>query len=242
MTVFKKGLLLFCLCLLLILSSCSESDHNQSKNETTLPAAFDASTTAYTASASTPDESTSVTESAVAPTEETTFNPFIHYVPESEWSGLETRAYDDRNYIDWGYIASHPEGTPDPKPYRPEDIVDSYDIYNVSASAEKTRYSLKEDNAVKIVLTYSAAGLSDRIPYDYYLNIDRWNGTEWERMLYVPKSLQTAVARSQYIKPGESITKSIVLSDVITKLTPGTYRAIAYFNYRPVYAEFELTE
>ena len=202
-------------------------------------------TSSHVISTADPIESTSAKETVSTQATETTFNPTIHYVPENEWSGLETKAYDGRSPAVWGYVASHPEGTPDPKPSRQGVASVSYDINNISARTEKEQYSLQNDATIIITASYAENGLFDEIYYDYHVNLDRWNGTEWERMLYVPDSLLTAFAHYQVIERGKTITKGIYLPAVVTKLVSGRYRAILYFgysDYQPVYAEFELTE
>lgn len=244
--ISKKLLVILCICLLLILISCSQTGHGQKTgNEIVSMSDTTSDTSSHVISTADPIDSTSAKETVPTQAPETTFNPTIHYVPENKWSGLETNAYDGRDPAVWGYVASHPEGTPDPKPSRQGVGSVSYDINNISARTEKEQYSLQNDATIIVTASYSENGLFDEIYYDYHANLERWNGTEWERMLYVPESLLLSFAHYQVIERGKTITKGIQLPSVVTKLVPGKYRAIlyfGYFDYHPVYAEFELTE
>ena len=166
-----------------------------------------------------------------------------YYVPQEEWVGLETRAYPELGAMAGAYIAAHPNGNPD---IPDSDEANAFMSY-VTASMDSSQYSLTMDNEIMITLSFLITENSrspyEKVSIDRRLNLDRWNGTAWERMLYYSSSLDSGAAKGPHVLyVGKTLEKSFRLQSVITKLTPGMYRLVAYVNTNPVYAEFELTE
>ena len=162
-------------------------------------------------------------------------NEDYYYVPEREWSGLETRAYDELYGL---YVSSFETGSPDPE-------YDSMAPVNVDMSqilfiSQKEQYSLREDAKIALLAENTSA---ETLNASIMLNLEQWDGTRWNRMIM---SRTFAVLSEESLEfdlsSGENWACEIEFADVITVLTPGKYRAVAYINYEPVYAEFELVE
>lgn len=169
--------------------------------------------------------------------------------PEREWNGLETRAYweDEPDAIYASYVEAYElTGTPDPQT-DPLYVTQNADLSQVRCVTEKTKYSVGTDSHIILNVTYGGGteGNADSGVFCHsHVNIERLNGDAWQRLIYIPASWYTDVEGNvpQLLKAGETATRSVAFSCVATKLIPGKYRLVAYVNYEPVYAEFELTE
>ena len=164
------------------------------------------------------------------------------YAPQDEWIGLETRAYPELNAKASQYILAHPGGNPD----HTWDGSTAFDVSRVFITTNRTEYSIAKDDEIKVTITFAnedpPSGKHEKIEVYEYLNLERRNGESWERMLYPIVRNTAATVNWHKVAVGETLEQSFFLHKIITVLTPGQYRIIAYVNSTPVYAEFELTE
>ena len=168
------------------------------------------------------------------------------YVPKDKWEGLETREYPCYDDVIQAYVLAYEKtGTPDPQPK--EDAGVNSENFQVVCKTTETTYSLANLDLVTVEVTNIKSGnntAQNDIQLHYHLNIERWNGVNWERLLFIPRHLYTNVESQvqQTVSVGETAKETLATKNIITALTPGKYRLVAYVNYQPVYAEFELTE
>lgn len=164
------------------------------------------------------------------------------YAPQDEWIGLETRAYPELNAKASQYILAHPEGNPD----HTWDGSTAFAASRVFITTNHTEYSIAKDDEIKVTITFAnenpPSGKYEKIEVYKYLNLERRNEESWERMLYPIVRNTSAIIPWDEVAAGEMLEQSFFLHNVVTVLTPGKYRIIAYVNSTPVYAEFELTE
>ena len=164
------------------------------------------------------------------------------YAPQDEWEGLETRAYPELNAMASDYILKHPLGNPD---YIWEDDA-VFDVSRVFATTDSIEYSIQKDDEIKITVSFvkedPPSGKYEKIYVHRYLNLERRSGDTWERLLYPIVNDDCTARRRHEVIVGEALEMSFFLHGIVTVLTPGQYRIIAYVNSQPVYAEFELTE
>jgi hypothetical protein len=168
------------------------------------------------------------------------------YVPKEKWQGQETREYPQGEIA--RYVASYPHGSPDPVPGE-NDKWDETDHSRITFQTEKRAYSLGVENTVAFKIAYAESKINNEKDYivwhRYSQNIEQWQGETWVRLIDVNNiriPTSTEYAENISIYSGESETGFFSLDGVITRLLPGKYRLVAYVNYEPVYAEFELTE
>lgn len=164
------------------------------------------------------------------------------YVAWDEWVGEETEAY-DLKYA-W-YVSMCATGSPDPTGAAPEGFY--ADPYVVRFESEKKDYSISADSTAKLTMTRLASGNQDAdgnlIYVHQEINMERWNGVEWDRMISTQfAAVPNDTAKDQYMALEDTRESYLDLDRIVTVLTPGKYRAVAYINYEPVYAEFELVE
>ena len=167
--------------------------------------------------------------------------PMTYYLPEEEWNGLETRAYENLDPAFVAYVHNHPQGTPDPEG------VKQGTVSGILCETDRAQYSISRDRTLTIQVSYlnSEQQLEQEksIYVSRVVNLDRWNGSEWERLLYVPEELYIDIAYAPHIlTANEAIEMTVSLDSVVTALRPSKYRAILYVGGISVYAEFELVE
>lgn len=167
--------------------------------------------------------------------------PYTYYLPSEEWKGLETSAYRNLDPAFVNYVHAHPQGTPDP------DYIVQGTVPGITVETERTQYSLSRDQEIIVQISYAGTtdvtGQMDLAYIDRIMNLERWNGTEWERMLYVTSDLYLDVARAPHtVSVGNSFEKEMSLGECVTLLKPGKYRVVVYVNNTALYAEFELAE
>ena len=181
--------------------------------------------------------STQTAESFVIPED----YPYTYYLPPEEWKGLETSAYRNLDPAFVNYVHAHPQGTPDP------DYIVQGTVPGITVETDRTQYSLSRDQEITVRISYTqAADVAEQTDTAYInriMNLERWNGTEWERMLYVTSDLYLEAARAPHtVSVGNSFEKEMSLGECVTLLKPGKYRVVVYVNGIALYAEFELTE
>lgn len=170
-----------------------------------------------------------------------------YYIPKKKWSGLETTDYSALFVKE--QIQSMMTGTPDPEPKPAEGDVLLADASVISCMAEKNIVSLQEKTKLAITLTHTQAE-GKSIPIYKTPNLERWSGTEWERLIYVNQQISIGdYDPVLMLSPGETVSVPLVFEYSATKLIPGKYRAVIYVGYKSqnapyekLYAEFELTE
>ena len=234
-----KRVLLFFLSMAVLLSMAAcvfqgMSDEGAALAETTLPSSGEEAATSVSF----------VTEETISPELSEAlakFDEMMEYIPAEEWTGLETIAYhEDGLNIDAQYaVLEHPEGSPDPKRSSHEQAK-KYDLSQIAFETQKAQYSLNDD-CVIAELTLRADSEYEKVYYHYVVNVERWNGNGWDRLLLLFR-WQRAAAAMPFVERGQSVTLQWNLDRTVTKLTPGRYRIVGYVDYVPVYAEFELVE
>ena len=227
---FRIFVILFCM--MPLLTSCAAKPHGK---ETTAPIDITSPITVAMT-----QESTSAPETTSAETTVWDYR-FPYYLPEEEWEGLETSAYDNPDPAFVSYVQRHPQGTPDP------DYVKQGTVPYVTVKTERAQYSLSQDEGIKIMVSYekaeNGAEQKEKIGVHYIYNLERWNGTGWERLLYVTNKLYwDRVYAYSILYPGEMLEEDMGFGSCATLLTPGQYRAVVYVSNTICYAEFELTE
>ncbi len=149
-------------------------------------------------------------------------------------------------------------GTPDPKPRQIEGYAyyPEYDASTLTVYATSPGYSISNDQYA-LITVLDTAPQRQLVPVQPEVNIEKWTGKEWQRMIYSGLSFDfrpdTWVPGS-YVWSGEAEQTRIELANVIdpstsSTLRPGRYRAVLYVGYEfrdlPYelrYAEFVLTE
>lgn len=163
------------------------------------------------------------------------------YIPADEWTGLETNAYHENGLNMEAAEAArlYPQGSPDPERMRHEPVMD-YDLSQIVFKTQKEQYSL-DDDCVIAELTLRADSKYDKVYYYYSVNVERWNGSDWDRLI-LPLRMKGAALAIPYVERGQTATLEWHPYWTVTKLTPGRYRIVGYVDYVPVYAEFEFVE
>lgn len=217
--------------LMVACGASGEYDETESYAET-------AHTVSVTETAEVVSEST--TEETMSP-EMSSFLEYYDYIPAAEWTGLETVAYheDGLNIEAHSAVLQYPQGSPDPKRYRHEQVW-AYDLSQVVFKTQKEQYSL-DDDCVIAELTLRADSKYDKVYYYYSVNVERWNGSDWDRLI-LPLRMKGAALAIPYVERGQTATLEWHPYWTVTKLTPGRYRIVGYVDYVPVYAEFEFVE
>ena len=170
-----------------------------------------------------------------------------YYIPEKEWAGLETTNYS--SLLDKEIMRVMMTGTSDPEPQLIAEEIALADASVISCAADRDRFSLQEKSDISLVLTHTNAE-GEAVPIYKIPNLERWNGTEWVRLIYLdilPKSLDYECILM--LPPGETETLPLRWDCSVTRLIAGRYRAVVYVGYEKqnapyekIYAEFELTE
>ena len=168
------------------------------------------------------------------------------YVPRKDWTGLETTDYSLWNRE---IIAGMMTGTPDPVPDQIIEEAAKADLSAIVCKTDCDRISMRETAEITVTLTHTAEE-GAAVPVYRIPNIERWNGTEWERLIYLPvQPSMDGVEPIVILMPGETVSVSLRLAESVTRLTVGKYRAVVYIGYEndntsyaKCYAEFELTE
>lgn len=163
------------------------------------------------------------------------------YIPADEWTGLETNAYHENGLnIEAAEAARHyPHGSPDPERQRHEPVR-GYDLSRITFKTQKAQYSLDDDYVVA-ELTLRADSEYEKVYYHYQINVERWNGCSWDRLI-LPSHMRAADWAIPYVERGQTGILKWNPHKAVTKVTPGRYRIVGYVDYVPVYAEFEMTE
>ena len=161
------------------------------------------------------------------------------YVPKEEWQGLETTDY--RSY-EAEYVAAHPNGSPNPQPE--DSTVDKVDLSRIEIHTQKEKYSIAADRVMSFEISYLPIEQDNsRVVFYYHeLNVDKKNEETWARLIDTWFTVVSDQPEYVHLESGEPFIGYFSLDGIINKLTPGKYRLVAYVNYEPVYAEFELTE
>lgn len=170
-----------------------------------------------------------------------------YYILEKEWSGLETTDYS--GLLGKDYIQSVMTGTPDPEPLPTDEDVSMADASVISCVPDQNQISLQKATEILITVTHTHAE-GESIPLYKTPNLERWNGAEWERLIYVDQKLSLDDYEPvMMLLPGKAVSIPLIFDYSVTKLTPGIYRAVIYVGYEKqnapcekLYAEFELTE
>lgn len=155
------------------------------------------------------------------------------YIPEKEWTGLETREYSMYDHL---LVSAYETGNPDPIFETPVDP--DFDLTQIHLQKDQERYSLCTDPGISVVMTN---GTAEDVAVGERINLERWNGSSWDRMI-ITYHYMVPASDTGTLPAGESREYTLRFADSITVLTPGKYRAVAYVNGEAVYAEFELTE
>ena len=162
------------------------------------------------------------------------------YIPAEEWEGIETREY---SALYGDYVASQAHGSPDPQS---EKTMPETDLTLISFRTLEEQYSIESDKAVFFEISYLPPEQeTDRVIFYYYeMNIEREIDGTWVRMIDTHFYMRTSTRDPEYVslESGQPFVGYFSLSNIISKSSPGKYRLVAYVNYQPVYAEFELTE
>ena len=176
------------------------------------------------------------------------------YVPEDEWTGLQTDAYVE-------YMVENKQMYaklfPDGGEIRPHGM-SNYPVHPLERfefRMEKETYSLSElehDDVIYYMFRFIKDPDSDAVEYATIYHdvlLERYNGTEWERLIYVPQffeySIEPLISWWGEIRSREEMSvRPIELSRLATRITPGKYRAVACVNDENglLYAEFEVVE
>ena len=155
------------------------------------------------------------------------------YIPEKEWSGLETREYAKQDHL---LVSMYETGNPDPVFETPADP--DLDLTQIHLQKDQEQYSLRADPDISVVMTNASA---KDVAVGKRINLERWNGASWDRMI-ITFNYMVPESDIGTLPAGESREYTVRFEDSITVLTPGKYRAVAYVNGEAVYTEFELTE
>ena len=171
-----------------------------------------------------------------------------HYIREKEWLGLETTNYSPL-FVSKEYIRSVMTGTPDLEPTPSDEDIPLADASVILCVSDQNQISLQKTAEARITLTHTCSD-GESIPIRTTPNLERWNGAEWERLIYVDQRF--ILSDDQLVSmllPGEAVSVPLIFEYSVTKLTPGKYRAVIYVGYAEqsapytkLYAEFELTE
>lgn len=164
-----------------------------------------------------------------------------------QWSEAETGVY--RNLLDADLLQACTTGTPDPIPYPAEHAVQEIDCSQVNIVMESPLYSIDKDEFFRVTVTNLNQETS--IPIYWMPNVERWNGDEWERLIYLDTTSRMGhdVTTNISIPMSENRSLTIWRDCFITPLSPGKFRTVVYIGYeyqnteyQKIYAEFELTE
>ena len=159
----------------------------------------------------------------------------------SEWRGLETI---DHNYLDLHYYCLKLELTGSPDPTPPEGYVQpKIDLENIQCKTEQAVYSLSDMSFIYAEVTYvqTEENKDNSVVLHHLSNLERWNGESWDRLIYFGPDMFVNTPPN-IILSGETQKECFAPSWFISVVTPGKYRFVAYVDYYPVYAEFEITE
>ena len=167
------------------------------------------------------------------------------YVSEEKWIGMETHEYEE---LYAKFVANHPLGSPNPEPDKNRTLK-SVDLDCIRFQTKKSQYSLSMDEYVEFEISYILPNndktdyKNEYVDYAYYQqNLELWYDESWKRVIDVNNMWEPNPKGKTILDAGETEEGVFHFGEVITVLTPGKYRLVAYVNYEPVYAEFELTE